>query len=171
MTNKIDINKVFMGLENGSLVLELDLSDFDSQEDLEEYLQEFLNININYLFCIEDKSRVYPQCSSIEEIWERYEILNELDGELIYQYDKNINSINTLSNDALSDIKDYSFYKISPKEYTRNLIEDIRSWNGVEIPEKLLPYLDYEEIADNLLKGGDIVETNDGILVLDYCNN
>ena len=171
MANKIDINKVFMGLENGSLVLELDLSDFDSQEDLEEYLQEFLNININYLFCIEDKSRVYPQSSSIEEIWERYEILNELDGELIYQYDKNINSINTLSNDALSDIKDYSFYKISPKEYTRNLIEDIRSWNGVEIPEKLLPYLDYEEIADNLLKGGDIVETNDGILVLDYCNN
>ena len=90
MANKIDINKVFMGLENGSLVLELDLSDFDSQEDLEEYLQEFLNININYLFCIEDKVRVYPQGSSIEEIWERYEILNELDRELLYQYDKNM---------------------------------------------------------------------------------
>ena len=72
MANKIDINKVFMGLENGSLVLELDLSNFDSQEDLEEYLQEFLNININHLFCIEDKFRVYPQGSSIEEIWERY---------------------------------------------------------------------------------------------------
>lgn len=171
MANKIDINKVFMGLENGSLVLELDLSNFDSQEDLEEYLQEFLNINKNYLFSIEDKFRVYPKGSSLEEIWERYELLNELDGELLYQYDKNINSINTLSNDALSDIKDYSFYKVSPKEYTRNLIEDIRSWNGVEIPEKLLPYLDYEEIADNLLKGGDIVETNDGILVLDYCDN
>ena len=171
MANKIYIDKVFMGLENGSLVLELDLSDFDSQEDLEEYLQEFLNININYLFCIEDKFRVYPQGSSIEEIWERYEILSEIDGELLYQYDKNINSINTLSNDALSDIKNYSFYKVSPKEYAQNLINDLRSWNGEQIPERLLSYLDYEEIADNLLKGGDIVETNDGILVLDYCNN
>ena len=171
MTNKIDINKVFIGLENCSLVLELDLSNFDSQEDLKEHLEYYLTIDKGNLFCIEDKSRVYPKGSSLENIWERYEILNELDEELIYQYDKNINSINALSNDALSDIKDYSFYKISPKEYTRNLIEDIRSWNGVEIPEKLLPYLDYEEIADNLLKNGDIVETNDGILVLDYCNS
>ena len=171
MINKTDIDKVFIGIKNSSLVLELTLCDHDSKDDLVEYLKDYLNVDEENLFCIEDKSRIYPQGSSLEYIWDRYEFLSEIDGELLYQYDKNINSINTLSNDALSDIKDYSFYKVSPKEYTRNLIEDIRSWNGVEIPEKLLPYLDYEEIADNLLKGGDIVETNDGILVLDYCNN
>lgn len=171
MANKIDIDKVFMGIKNSSLVFELTLSDHDSKDDLVEYLKDYLNIDEENLFCIEDKSRVYPQGSSIEEIWERYEILNELDGELLYQYDKNINSINTLSNDSLANIKDYSFYKVSPKEYTRNLINDLRSWNGEQIPEKLLPYLDYEEIADNLLKGGDIVETNGGVLVLDYLNS
>lgn len=171
MANKIDINKVFIGIKNSSLVFELTLCDHDSKDDLIEHLKDHLNVDEENLFCIEDKSRVYPQDSSLEDIWERYEVLNEIDEELLYQYDKNINSINTLSNDALSDIKNYSFYPYSPEEYTKNLINDLRSWDGEQIPEKLLPYLDYEEIAENLLKNGDIVETNDGILVLDYCNN
>lgn len=171
MANKIDINKVFMGIKNSSLVLELTLCDHDSKDDLVEYLKDHLNVDEENLFCIEDKSRVYPQDSSLKDIWERYEVLNEIDEELLYQYDKNINSINTLSNDALSDIKNYYFYPYSPEEYTKNLINDLRSWNEEQIPEKLLPYLDYEEIADNLLKNGDIIEVNGGILVLDYCNN
>ena len=171
MANKIDIDKVFMGIKNSSLVFELTLSDHDSKDDLVEYLKDYLNVDEENLFSIEDEFKVYPKNSSLEDIWERYEILSEIDEEVIYQYDKNINSINTLSNDSLSDIKNYSFYPYSPEKYTKNLINGLRSWNGEQIPEKLLPYLDYEEIADNLLKNGDMVETGNGVLVLDYLNS
>ncbi|WP_086243067.1 antirestriction protein ArdA [Campylobacter devanensis] len=171
MANKIDINKVFMGIKNSSLVFELTLCDHDSKDDLVEYLKDYLNVDEENLFSIEDEFKVYPKNSSLEYIWERYEILSEIDEEVIYQYDKNINSINTLSNDSLSDIKNYSFYKVSPKEYAQNLINDLRSWNGEQIPERLLSYLDYEEIANDLLISGDMVETGNGVLVLDYLNS
>ena len=51
------------------------------------------------------------------------------------------------------------------------MIEETRYWGGNEIPEELLKYLDYELIANDLIKGGDIIETDGGVLVEDGLGN
>ncbi|TWO22597.1 hypothetical protein YZ82_01395 [Campylobacter hyointestinalis] len=171
MTNKINIDEILIGIKGSSLIIELDLSEYFSKENLVEYLKEYSNVDKENFFCIESEFKVYPQGSSLEEIWERYELLSDIDEEVLYYYNKNISSINTLLNNDLYDIKNYSFYPVSPLEYAKNLIEDIRSWNGEEIPENLLNYLDYKAISNELLINGEIIDTGNGVLILDYCNS
>lgn len=38
-----------------------------------------------------------------------------------------------MDNTELSNLENYSLYRGSAKEYAKNLIEDLRSWNGLII--------------------------------------
>lgn len=168
----------------------VDLDEFYDYEEIANYLVEDLRDNVddsyaiveeienmindgNYdMFVLKDsESGYYQKGSSLEDVFERYEILKEYDEDFLNAYESGYYNLKNIDNDQLSNLKNFSLYRGSAKEYAKNLIEDIRSWNGEEISEGLLHYLDYESIANDLIKGGEVVETNEGVLVEDGLGN
>ncbi|TWO28050.1 antirestriction protein ArdA [Campylobacter hyointestinalis] len=167
----------------------VDLDDFNDYEEIANYLVEDLRDNVdsyaiaeeienmindgNYdMFVLKDsESGYYQKGSSLEDVFERYEILKEYDEDFLNAYQSSYRDLKNMDNNELSDLENFSLYRGSAKEYAKNLIEDIRSWNGIEIPEEILQYLDYESIANDLIKGGEVVETNEGVLVEDGLGN
>lgn len=168
----------------------VDLDDFNDYEEIANYLVEDVRENVddsyaiveeienmindgNYdMFALKDsESGYYQKGSSLEDVFERYEILKEYKEDFLNAYESSCYNLNNMDNTELSDLENYSLYRGSAKEYAENLIEDTRSWNGQEIPEGLLNYLDYESIANDLIKGGEVVETSEGVLVEDGLGN
>lgn len=187
------MNEVLIAIkdDNGNTLrsTSVDLDDFYDYEEVANYLVEDLRDNVdsyaivenienmindgNYdMFVLEDsESGYYQEGSSLEEVFERYEILKEYDEDYLNAYESNCYNLNNRDNTGLSDLENYSFYRCSAKEYAENVIEETRYWGGNEIPEELLKYLDYELIANDLIKGGDIIETDGGVLVEDGLGN
>ena len=187
------MNEVLIDIkdDNGNTLrsTSVDLDDFNDYEEIASYLVEDLRDNVDsyaivedienmindgdyYMFVLEDsKSGYYQKGSSLEEVFERYEILKEYDEDFLNAYESSCYNLNNMDNTGLSDLENYSFYRCSAKEYAENLIEDNRYWRGNEISEELLYYLDYELIANDLIKGGDIIETDGGVLVEDGLGN
>lgn len=168
----------------------VDLDDFNDYEEIANYLVEDVRENVddsyaiveeienmindgNYdMFVLKDsESGYYQKGSSLEDIFERYEILKEYNEDFLNAYESSYYNLNNMDNTELSNLENYSLYRGSAKEYAKNLIEDLRSWNGQEVSEELLKYLDYESIANDLIKGGEVVETNEGVLVEDGLGN
>ncbi|MBK3487698.1 antirestriction protein ArdA [Campylobacter fetus subsp. venerealis] len=127
----------------------------------------------NYdMFVLKDsESGYYQKGSSLEDVFERYEILKEYDEDFLNAYESSYSDLKNMDNNELSDLENFSLYRGSAKEYAKNFIEDTRFLNEKEIPEEILEYLDYELIANDLIKGGDVVETNEGVLVEDGLGN
>ena len=167
----------------------VDLDDFNDYEEIANYLVEDLRDNVdsyaiveeienmindgNYdMFALKDsESGYYQKGSSLEDVFERYEILKEYNEDFLNAYESSCYNLNNMDNTGLSDLENYSFYRCSAKEYAENWIEDNRYWRGNEISEELLTYLDYKLIANDLIKGGEIVETSEGVLVEDGLGN
>ncbi|WP_096030501.1 antirestriction protein ArdA [Campylobacter lanienae] len=188
------MNEVFIDIKdnNGNVFhsTSVDLDDFNDYEEIANYLVEDVRENVddsyaiveeienmindgNYdMFVLKDsESGYYQKGSSLEDIFERYEILKEYNEDFLNAYESSYYNLNNMDNTELSNLENYSLYRGSAKEYAKNLIEDLRSWNGQEISEELLKYLDYESIANDLIKGGEVVETNEGVLVEDGLGN
>lgn len=167
----------------------VDLDEFNDYEEIANYLVEDLREDTNSyaiaeeirnmindgnydMFALKDsQSGYYQKGSSLEEVFKRYEILKEYDEDFLNAYESSYSNLKNMDNNELSDLENFSLYRSSAKEYAKNLIEDTRFWNGKEIPEEILEYLDYELIANDLIKGGDVVETNEGVLVEDGLGN
>lgn len=168
----------------------VDLDEFNDYEEIANYLVEDLRDNVddsyaiaeeirnmindgNYdMFVLKDsESGYYQKGSSLEDVFERYEILKEYDEDFLNAYESSYSDLKNMDNNELSDLENFSLYRGSAKEYAKNFIEDTRFLNGKEIPEEILEYLDYELIANDLIKGGDVVETNEGVLVEDGLGN
>ncbi|KAA3682583.1 hypothetical protein E3U40_10160 [Campylobacter fetus subsp. venerealis] len=136
----------------------------DDSYAIAEEIENMINDGNYDMFVLKDsESGYYQKGSSLEDVFERYEILKEYDEDFLNAYESSYYNLNNMDNTELSNLENYSLYRGSAKEYAKNLIEDFRSWNGQEIPEKLLNYLDYESIANDLIKGGEVVETNEGV--------
>lgn len=168
----------------------VDLDEFNDYEEIANYLVEDLRDNVddsyaiaeeirnmindgNYdMFVLKDsESGYYQKGSSLEDVFERYEILKEYDEDFLNAYESSYSDLKNMDNNELSDLENFSLYRGSAKEYAKNFIEDTRFLNEKEIPEEILEYLDYELIANDLIKGGDVVETNEGVLVEDGLGN
>ena len=151
-------------LTNGDLNFTVNLSNFKNKVEFLNFLIKNIKCDLNQLSVFYDEQSPYIGLS-VDEIFEKYQILSKYDANLLKAYERNFNNLANLNIDELSELENFKFYEKSPKEVSELIISERRYYNGSEIPSELLKYLDYDKIADEMLESGELIEDKNGCLL------
>ena len=151
-------------LTNGDLNFTLNLSNFKNKVEFLNFLIKNIKCDLNQLSVFYNEQSPYIGLS-VDEIFEKYQILSKYNINLLKAYERNFNNLGNLNIDELSELENFKFYEKSPKEVAELIISERGYYNGSEIPSELLKYLDYEKIADEMLESGELIEDKDGCLL------
>ena len=153
-------------LTNGDLNFTVNLSNFKNKVEFLNFLIKNIKCDLNQLSVFNDIKEQSPYIGlSVDEIFEKYQILSKYDTNLLKAYERNFNNLANLNIDELSELENFKFYEKSPKEVAELIISERGYYNGSEIPSELLKYLDYEKIADEMLESGELIEDKNGCLL------
>lgn len=155
-------------LTNGDFNFTVNLSNFTNKVEFLNFLIKNIKCDLNQLTVIDNEQSPYTGLS-VDEIFEKYEILSKYDVNFLKAYERNFNNLVNLNIDELSELENFKFYEKSPKEVAELIISERGYYNGSEIPSELLKYLNYDKIADEMLESGELIEDKNGcLLALDY---
>ena len=152
-------------LTNGDLNFTVNLSNFKNKVEFLNFLIKNIKCDLNQLSVFYNEQSPYIGLS-VDEIFEKYQILSKYDTIFLKAYERNFNNLANLNIDELSELENFKFYEKSPKEVAELIISERGYYNGSEIPSELLKYLDYEKIADEMLESGELIEDKNGCLFL-----
>ena len=159
-------------LTNGDLNFTVNLSNFKNKVEFLNFLIKNIKCDLNQLSVFNDIKEQSPYIGlSVDEIFEKYQILSKYDTNLLKAYERNFNNLANLNIDELSELENFKFYEKSPKEVAELIISERGYYNGSEIPSELLKYLDYEKIADEMLESGELIEDKKGCLLALFSYN
>lgn len=145
----------------------LDFNDFEELSEIEEYLKNNHNFKIDgideELFIIDDDNGLYPYDADLASAWERYEILKDIDTNILKILSDSEN-IRSMDLDELSKIGDnYTFYDgYSFYDYAVEIFNEIYL---DQIPDNLKAYIDYDAFARDLSFSCHHIENFDGLLI------
>ena len=151
-------------LTNGDLNFTVNLSNFKNKVEFLNFLIKNIKCDLNQLSVFYNEQSPYIGLS-VNEIFEKYEILSKYDTNLLKAYERNFNNLGNLYIDELSELENFKFYEKSPKEVAELIISERGYYNGSEIPSELLKYLNYKKIADEMLESGELIEDKNGCLL------
>ena len=151
-------------LTNGDLNFTVNLSNFKNKVEFLNFLIKNIKCDLNQLSVFYNEQSPYIGLS-VDEIFEKYQILSKYNTNLLKAYERNFNNLANLDIDELSELENFKFYEKSPKEVAELIISERGYYNGSEIPSELLKYLDYEKIADEMLESGELIEDKNGCLL------
>lgn len=151
-------------LTNGDLNFTVNLSNFKNKVEFLNFLIKNIKCDLNQLSVFYNEQSPYIGLS-VDEIFEKYEILSKYDTNFLKAYERNFNNLANLNIDELSELENFKFYEKSPKEVAELIISERGYYNGSEIPSKLLKYLNYDKIADEMLESGELIEDKNGCLL------
>ena len=151
-------------LTNGDLNFTVNLSNFKNKVEFLNFLIKNIKCDLNQLSVFYNEQSPYIGLS-VDEIFEKYQILSKYDTNFLKAYERNFNNLANLNIDELSELENFKFYEKSPKEVSELIISERRYYNGSEIPSELLKYLDYDKIADEMLESGELIEDKNGCLL------
>lgn len=145
----------------------LDFNDFEELSEIKEYLKNNHNFKIDgideELFIIDDDNGLYPYDADLASAWERYEILKDIDTNIlkILSDSENIRSMDLDELEKIGD--DYIFYDgYSFHDYAVEMFNEIYL---DQIPNNLKGYIDYDAFARDLSFSCHYIESFDGLLV------
>ena len=151
-------------LTNGDLNFTVNLSNFKNKVEFLNFLIKNIKCDLNQLSVFYNEQSPYIGLS-VDEIFEKYQILSKYNTNLLKAYERNFNNLANLDIDELSELENFKFYEKSPKEVAELIISERGYYNGSEITSELLKYLDYEKIADEMLESGELIEDKNGCLL------
>ena len=153
-------------LTNGDLNFTVNLSNFKNKVEFLNFLIKNIKCDLNQLSVFDNIKEQSPYTGlSVDEIFEKYQILSKYDTNFLKAYERNFNNLANLDIDELSELENFKFYEKSPKEVAELIISERGYYNGFEIPSELLKYLDYKKIADEMLESGELIEDKNGCLL------
>ena len=143
----------------------IDFNDFEELSEIEEHLKNKHGFDIDgideELFIIDDDNGLYPYDADLASAWERYEILKDIDADILKALADNIRlmDLNELEqiNDNYSFYSNYSFY-----DYAVEIFEECYK---NQIPNNLIYYIDLDAFARDLSYDYDYIESSDGLLI------
>ena len=151
-------------LTNCDLNFTVNLSNFKNKVEFLNFLIKNIKCDLNQLSVFYNEQSPYIGLS-VDEIFEKYQILSKYDTNLLKAYERNFNNLANLYIDELSELENFKFYEKSPKEVAELIISERGYYNGSEIPSELLKYLNYDKIADEMLESGELIEDKNGCLL------
>ena len=151
-------------LTNCDLNFTVNLSNFKNKVEFLNFLIKNIKCDLNQLSVFYNEQSPYIGLS-VDEIFEKYQILSKYDTNLLKAYERNFNNLANLYIDELSELENFKFYEKSPKEVAELIISERAYYNGSEIPSELLKYLNYDKIADEMLESGELIEDKNGCLL------
>ena len=153
-------------LTNGDLNFTVNLSNFKNKVEFLNFLIKNIKCDLNQLTVFDNIKEQSPYIGlSVDEIFEKYQILSKYDTNFLKAYERNFNNLANLDIDELSELENFKFYEKSPKEVAELIISERGYYNGSEIPSELLKYLNYDKIADEMLESGELIEDKNGCLL------
>ena len=158
------MNINFLTLTNGDLNFTVNLSNFKNKVEFLNFLIKNIKCDLNQLSVFYNEQSPYIGLS-VDEIFEKYQILSKYNINLLKAYERNFNNLANLNIDELSELENFKFYEKSPKEVAELIISERGYYNGSEIPSELLKYLNYDKIADEMLESGELIEDKNGCLL------
>ena len=151
-------------LTNGDLNFTVNLSNFKNKVEFLNFLIKNIKCDLNQLSVFYNEQSPYIGLS-VDEIFEKYQILSKYDTNFLKAYERNFNNLANLNIDELSELENFKFYEKSPKEVAELIISEREYYNGSKIPSELLKYLNYDKIADEMLESGELIEDKNGCLL------
>ena len=151
-------------LTNGDFNFTVNLSNFKNKVEFLNFLIKNIKCDLNQLSVFYNEQSPYIGLS-VDEIFEKYQILSKYDTNFLKAYERNFNNLANLNIDELSELENFKFYEKSPKEVAELTISERGYYNGSEIPSELLKYLNYDKIADEMLESGELIEDKNGCLL------
>ena len=145
----------------------VDFNDFEELSEIEEYLKNKHGFEIDgideELFIIDDDNGLYPYDSDLASAWERYEILKNIDINILEILSDSEN-IRSMDLDELEKIGDnYVFY--AGYTFYDYAVEIFKECYENEIPDNLKAYIDYDAFARDLSFDCHYIESFDGLLI------
>ena len=151
-------------LTNGDFNFTVNLSNFTNNVEFLNFLIKNIKCDLNQLSVFYNEQSPYTGLS-VDKIFEKYEILSKYDTIFLKAYERNFNNLGNLDINELSELENFKFYEKSPKEVAELIISERGYYNGSEIPNELLKYLNYDKIADEMLESGELIEDKNGCLL------
>ena len=144
----------------------LDFNDFEELSEIEEHLKNKHSFEIDgideELFIIDDDNRLYPYDADLASAWERYEILKDIDTNILkilsYEHIRsmNLDELEKIGDDYIF-YSDYTFYDYAVEIFNELYLD--------QIPDNLKGYIDYDAFARDLGFNCCYIESSDGLLV------
>ena len=140
--------------------------DFEELSEIKEHLKNKHGFKIDgideELFIIDDDNGLYPYDADLASAWERYEILKDIDTNILkilsYEHIRsmNLDELEKIGDDYIF-YSDYTFYDYAVEIFNELYLD--------QIPDNLKGYIDYDAFARDLGFNCCYIESSDGLLV------
>ena len=154
-----------------SLGVWVNLNDFNTLDEVIKYLESkhnFITDGIDEeLFIIDDDNNLYPTDDDLSSAWKRFEILKDIDLDILEALAESDN----MRNKTLEDLKEidedsYIFYpKYSFFDYAAETFDELYLNN---LPSHIQNYINYNAFARDLSFEVDYIESSKGLVIINH---